>query len=352
MGLIPSRATQHLLNGAALSHMQASHKWVGASWWGESPVLTSHQIRFRPSGHHHKGLIGKHSQMNTILWIRKRCTCGCPRALLHVCRELMHALVSPQCAFALITRGMWQRHSRSNREIKDCVCLKEFQLCGRRNVSVQYFPLSQKCFISCSGLRRAYLTQTHILVRKLTFEYVFDFFVFTLSRCQLLSCFFSFIISESSNIKQNETMNNNAFCISINVISQFMLNLAFHPVFLFSRPGLLNASDPGYPWLADSWPATSLPVNSSSGGPNDLSNFGRGGECPGAVTLKKKTIRDKRWWPALLSVLPELLLFFMYIFAYSIGVWMYIYISRQRIARALTAGPPLSRGWVMVNSPS
>ncbi|KAM6988413.1 roundabout homolog 2 isoform 12-T12 [Tautogolabrus adspersus] len=43
-----------------------------------------------------------------------------------------------------------------------------------------------------------------------------------------------------------------------------------------SRPGLLNASDPGYPWLADSWPATSLPVNSSSGGPNDLSNFSRG----------------------------------------------------------------------------
>uniref|UniRef100_A0A3B3UY31 Roundabout, axon guidance receptor, homolog 2 (Drosophila) n=1 Tax=Poecilia latipinna TaxID=48699 RepID=A0A3B3UY31_9TELE len=43
-----------------------------------------------------------------------------------------------------------------------------------------------------------------------------------------------------------------------------------------SRPGLLNASDPGYPWLADSWPATSLPVNSSSGGPNDLTKFGRG----------------------------------------------------------------------------
>ncbi|XP_053728763.1 roundabout homolog 2 isoform X2 [Synchiropus splendidus] len=42
-----------------------------------------------------------------------------------------------------------------------------------------------------------------------------------------------------------------------------------------SRPGLLNASDTGYPWLADSWPTTSLPVNSSSGGPNDLSNFGR-----------------------------------------------------------------------------
>uniref|UniRef100_A0AAX7SH26 Roundabout, axon guidance receptor, homolog 2 (Drosophila) n=1 Tax=Astatotilapia calliptera TaxID=8154 RepID=A0AAX7SH26_ASTCA len=47
-------------------------------------------------------------------------------------------------------------------------------------------------------------------------------------------------------------------------------NLLFDPLFPLSRPGLLNASDPGYPWLADSWPATSLPVNSSSGGPNDL----------------------------------------------------------------------------------
>lgn len=45
-----------------------------------------------------------------------------------------------------------------------------------------------------------------------------------------------------------------------------------------SRPGLLNASDSGYPWLADSWPTTSLPVNSGSGGPNDLNNFGRGGK--------------------------------------------------------------------------
>uniref|UniRef100_A0A672K6H9 Roundabout, axon guidance receptor, homolog 2 (Drosophila) n=1 Tax=Sinocyclocheilus grahami TaxID=75366 RepID=A0A672K6H9_SINGR len=44
------------------------------------------------------------------------------------------------------------------------------------------------------------------------------------------------------------------------------------------RPGLLNASDSGYPWLADSWPATSLTVNSGSGGPNDLNNFGRGGK--------------------------------------------------------------------------
>uniref|UniRef100_A0A7N6AR88 Roundabout, axon guidance receptor, homolog 2 (Drosophila) n=1 Tax=Anabas testudineus TaxID=64144 RepID=A0A7N6AR88_ANATE len=40
-----------------------------------------------------------------------------------------------------------------------------------------------------------------------------------------------------------------------------IFNLVLDPVFLLSRPGLLNASDPGYPWLADSWPATSLPVN-------------------------------------------------------------------------------------------
>ncbi|XP_071611986.1 roundabout homolog 2 isoform X15 [Heliangelus exortis] len=47
-----------------------------------------------------------------------------------------------------------------------------------------------------------------------------------------------------------------------------------------SRPGLLNASDPSYPWLADSWPATSLPVNNSTSGPNDLANFGRGDVLP------------------------------------------------------------------------
>lgn len=71
-----------------------------------------------------------------------------------------------------------------------------------------------------------------------------------------------------------------------------------------SRPGLLNASDPGYPWLADSWPATSLPVNSSSGGPNDLSNFGRGGELPPTPNTP----------PAISQTYPPLS--FMYIFAY------------------------------------
>uniref|UniRef100_A0A8C4GRS2 Roundabout, axon guidance receptor, homolog 2 (Drosophila) n=1 Tax=Dicentrarchus labrax TaxID=13489 RepID=A0A8C4GRS2_DICLA len=39
-----------------------------------------------------------------------------------------------------------------------------------------------------------------------------------------------------------------------------MLILCFIFFFLPSRPGLLNASDPGYPWLADSWPATNSPL--------------------------------------------------------------------------------------------
>ncbi|XP_034971675.2 roundabout homolog 2 isoform X4 [Zootoca vivipara] len=56
-----------------------------------------------------------------------------------------------------------------------------------------------------------------------------------------------------------------------------------------SRPGLLNASDPSYPWLADSWPATSLPVNNSSSGPNDLGNFGRGDVLPPVPAQGDKT---------------------------------------------------------------
>lgn len=47
-----------------------------------------------------------------------------------------------------------------------------------------------------------------------------------------------------------------------------------------SRPGLLNTGDPNYPWLADSWPATSLPVNNSNSGPNEIGNFGRGDVLP------------------------------------------------------------------------
>ncbi|XP_040194717.1 roundabout homolog 2 isoform X13 [Rana temporaria] len=55
-----------------------------------------------------------------------------------------------------------------------------------------------------------------------------------------------------------------------------------------SRPGLLNSSDPSYPWLADSWPASSMPVNNSNNGPNDLVNFG----CAGGKGGKKKKIKN------------------------------------------------------------
>uniref|UniRef100_A0A4W3K1P2 Roundabout, axon guidance receptor, homolog 2 (Drosophila) n=1 Tax=Callorhinchus milii TaxID=7868 RepID=A0A4W3K1P2_CALMI len=41
-----------------------------------------------------------------------------------------------------------------------------------------------------------------------------------------------------------------------------------------SRPGLLNPGDSGYPWLADSWPATSLPVNNTCDPPTDLGDRG------------------------------------------------------------------------------
>lgn len=47
---------------------------------------------------------------------------------------------------------------------------------------------------------------------------------------------------------------------------------------LHSRPGLLKAGDPGLPWLADSWPSTSLPANGGLGSPKGSSNFGRGGK--------------------------------------------------------------------------
>ncbi|XP_063812403.1 roundabout homolog 2 isoform X11 [Pseudophryne corroboree] len=56
-----------------------------------------------------------------------------------------------------------------------------------------------------------------------------------------------------------------------------------------SRPGLLNASDPNYPWLADSWPASSMPVNNSNNGPNDLVNFGCGDVLSSAPGQGDKT---------------------------------------------------------------
>ncbi|KAM4794658.1 roundabout homolog 2 isoform 3-T3 [Rhinophrynus dorsalis] len=56
-----------------------------------------------------------------------------------------------------------------------------------------------------------------------------------------------------------------------------------------SRPGLLNAGDPSYPWLADSWPASSMPVNNSNNGPNDLVNFGCGDGLPSVPGQGDKT---------------------------------------------------------------
>ncbi|XP_040836565.1 roundabout homolog 2 isoform X1 [Ochotona curzoniae] len=56
-----------------------------------------------------------------------------------------------------------------------------------------------------------------------------------------------------------------------------------------SRPGLLNAGDPNYPWLADSWPATSLPVNNSNSGPSEIGNFGRGDVLPPVPSQGDKT---------------------------------------------------------------
>ncbi|KAG8450332.1 hypothetical protein GDO86_002835, partial [Hymenochirus boettgeri] len=56
-----------------------------------------------------------------------------------------------------------------------------------------------------------------------------------------------------------------------------------------NRPGLLNSSDPSYPWLADSWPASSMPVNNSNNGPNDLVNFSCGDVLPTVPGQGEKT---------------------------------------------------------------
>ncbi|XP_077402728.1 roundabout homolog 2-like [Vanacampus margaritifer] len=57
-----------------------------------------------------------------------------------------------------------------------------------------------------------------------------------------------------------------------------------------SRPGLLKAGDPGLPWLADSWPSTSLPANGGLGSPKGSSNFGRGDVLPSAAVEKTGTM--------------------------------------------------------------
>ncbi|XP_056267338.1 roundabout homolog 2-like [Pseudoliparis swirei] len=57
-----------------------------------------------------------------------------------------------------------------------------------------------------------------------------------------------------------------------------------------SRPGLLKAGDQGLPWLADSWPSTSLPANGGLGSPKGGSNFGRGDVFPSAAMEKTGTM--------------------------------------------------------------
>ncbi|CAG5877958.1 unnamed protein product [Menidia menidia] len=57
-----------------------------------------------------------------------------------------------------------------------------------------------------------------------------------------------------------------------------------------SRPGLLKGGDPGLPWLADSWPSTSLPANGGLGSPQGGSNFGRGDVLPSAAVEKTGTM--------------------------------------------------------------
>uniref|UniRef100_A0A671UCI6 Roundabout guidance receptor 2 n=1 Tax=Sparus aurata TaxID=8175 RepID=A0A671UCI6_SPAAU len=57
-----------------------------------------------------------------------------------------------------------------------------------------------------------------------------------------------------------------------------------------SRPGLLKAGDQGLPWLADSWPSTSLPANGGLGSPKGSGNFGRGDVLPSAAVEKTGTM--------------------------------------------------------------
>ncbi|KAG7516825.1 roundabout-like 2-like [Solea senegalensis] len=57
-----------------------------------------------------------------------------------------------------------------------------------------------------------------------------------------------------------------------------------------SRPGLLKAGDPGLPWLADSWPSTSLPATRGLDSPKGGNNFGRGDVLPSAAVEKTGTM--------------------------------------------------------------
>lgn len=62
-----------------------------------------------------------------------------------------------------------------------------------------------------------------------------------------------------------------------------------------SRPGLLKAGDQGLPWLADSWPSTSLPANGGLGSPKGGSNFGRGGKRHKQAGVLEKYSFSNAW---------------------------------------------------------
>lgn len=69
-----------------------------------------------------------------------------------------------------------------------------------------------------------------------------------------------------------------------------------------SRPGLLKAGDPGLPWLADSWPSTSLPANGGLGSPKGGSNFGRGGKKHKQAVVTENTGLAMPGWTVLMLI--------------------------------------------------
>lgn len=71
---------------------------------------------------------------------------------------------------------------------------------------------------------------------------------------------------------------------------------------LCSRPGLLKAGDPGLPWLADSWPSTSLPANGGLGSPKGGGNFGRGGKKHKQAVVRENTGLAVPGWTVLMLI--------------------------------------------------
>lgn len=99
-------------------------------------------------------------------------------------------------------------------------------------------------------------------------------------------------MSLHSNLFLMQQEKNLQSCFAAPLICNYVNSSLSYPVFSpvislqtssRSRPGLLKTGDQGLPWLADSWPSTSLPANGGLGSPKGGSNFGRGGEQAGCV---------------------------------------------------------------------